>query len=64
MGPKKDRRVRKIKVLSLRRYTVEEGGEGGKKEGGRSTETERKLHTQQRREWPKNVQRQTEVTYK
>ena len=49
MGPKKGRRVRKIEVptdtQSLSwgygcRYTVEDGGEEGKRKGGRGTETE------------------------
>ena len=51
MDPKKDRRVRKIKVptdsvpeCELRghngRYTVEEGGDGGKRKRRRGTEIE------------------------
>ena len=49
MGPKKGRRVRKIEVptdsdpefkLGAKcRYTAEEGGEGGKRNRGRGTET-------------------------
>ena len=67
MGPKKGRRVRKSHGVLVRghssRYTEEEGGEAGKRNGGKGTETERnevrrvELHTQKRREWQKRTDR-------